>query len=55
METEDDDNGLDNWKLPDGNYIVKKEKDEELNGDIDIKFTLPSHLGAFILRILNEL
>ena len=28
METEYDDNVLDYWRLPNGNYIVKKKKDD---------------------------
>ena len=57
METEYDENVLDYWKLPNGNYIVKLKKDDGLE-DNDIKKTLPSHLGAFILsnskRIMNN-
>ena len=49
METEYDDNVLDYWRLPNGNYIVKLKKDDGLDGDNDVKNTLPSHLGAFIL------
>ena len=59
METEYDENVLDYWKLPKGNYIVKLKKDDGLEGDNDVKNTLPSHLGAFILsiskRIMNNL
>ena len=59
METECDENVLDYWKLPNGNYIVKLKKDDGLEGDNDVKNTLPSHLGAFILsnskRIMNNL
>ena len=58
METEYDQNVLDYWKLPNGNYIVKFRKDDGLEGDNDVKNTLPSHLGAFILsnikRIMNN-
>ena len=49
METEYDENALDYWKLPNGNYIVKLKKDDGLESDNDVKNTLPSHLGAFIL------
>ena len=49
---------LDYWKLPNGNYIVKLKKDGVLEGDNDVKNTLPSQLGAFILsnskRIMNK-
>ena len=52
-------NVLDYWKSPNGNYIVKTEDDDGLDGDNNVKNTLPSHLGAFILsnskRILNSL
>ena len=58
VETEYDDNKLDYWRLPSGNYIVKLRKDDGLDGDNDTKKTLPSHLGAFILsnseRIMNN-
>ena len=58
METEYDENVLDYWKLPNGNYIVKLKKDDGLEGDNDVKNTLPSHFGAFILsnskRIMNN-
>ena len=49
METECDDIVLDYWRLPNGIYIVKFKKDDGLDGDNDVKNTLPSHLGAFIL------
>ena len=58
METEYDEKVLDYWKLPNENYIVKFKKDDGLEGDNDVKNTLPSHLGAFILsnskRIMNN-
>ena len=59
MGTEYDENVLDYWKLPNGNYIVKlKKKDDGSEGGNDVKNTLPSHLGAFILsnskRIMNN-
>ena len=58
METEYDENVLDYWRLPNGNYIVKLKKDDGLESDNDVKNTLPSHLGAFILsnskRIMNN-
>ena len=49
MKTEFDENVLDYWKLPTGNYIVKMKKDDGLDDGCDIKNTLPSVLGAFIL------
>ena len=58
MKTEFDENVLDYWKLPNGNYIVKMKKDDGLDDDCDIKNTLPAVLGAFILansrRIMNR-
>ena len=51
MKTEFDENVLDYWKLPSGNYIVKMKKDDGLDDDCDIKNTLPAVLGAFILSI----
>ena len=58
METEYDENVLDYWRLPNGNYIVKLKKDDGLESDNDVKNTLPSHLGAFILsnskRFMNN-
>ena len=58
MKTEFDENVLDYWKLPNGNYIVKMKKDDGLDDDCDIKNTLPAVLGAFTLsnskRIMNN-
>ena len=58
METEYVDNVLEYWRLPNETYIVKLKKDDGLEGDNDVKKTLPSHLGAFILsdsqRIMNH-
>ena len=58
METEYVENVLDYCRLPNGNYIVKLKKDDGLESDNDVKNTLPSHLGAFILsnskRIMNN-
>ena len=58
MKTELDENVLDYWKLPIGNYVVKMKKDDGLDDDCDIKNTLPAVLGAFILansrRIMNK-
>ena len=58
MKTEFDENVLDYWKLPNGNYIVKMKKDVGLGDDCDIKNILPAVLGAFILsnskRIINN-
>ena len=58
MKTEFDENVLDYWKLPNGNYIVKMKKDDGLDDDCDIKNTLPAVLGSFILsnskRIMNN-
>ena len=49
MKIEFDENVLDYWKLPNGNYIVKMKKDDGLDDDCDIKNTLTAVLGAFIL------
>ena len=58
MKTEFDENVLDSWKLPNGNYIVKMKGDDGLDDDCDVKNTLPAVLGAFILansrRIMNK-
>ena len=49
---------LDQWKLSNGNYIVKVNKDDGLDNDCDYKNTLPLHFGVFIFstskRILNK-
>ena len=50
METENDDNVLDYWRLPNGNKIVKIKKDDGLDGDNEVKNTLPRLLGASILN-----
>ena len=55
MKTEFDENVLDYWKLPNGNYIVKMKKDDRLDDDCDIKNTLPAVLGAFILSISKRI
>ena len=49
MQTEYDENELVYRKLPNGNYLVKLKNDDGLDGDNDVKNTLPSYLGAFIL------
>ena len=49
MKTEFNENVLDCWRLPNGNYIVKTKKDDGLDDDCHIKNTLPAGLGAFIL------
>ena len=49
MKTEFDENVLDYWKLPNGNFIVKMKRDDGLDDDCDIENTLPAVLGAFIL------
>ena len=58
MKTEFDENVLDYWRLPNGNYIVKMKRDDGLDDDCDIKNTLPAVLGGFILsnskRIMNN-
>ena len=48
METEPDEYVLDYRKLPNGNGIVKTKKDDGLDCN-DLKTTLPSDLGAFVL------
>ena len=55
METEYDDNVSDYSKLRKENFIVKFKKDDGSDGDDDVKNTLLSHLGAFILVTANEL
>ena len=56
MKTEYDEDVLDYWKLPNGNFIVKFKKDDGLDGDNDdVKDTLPSQLGAFILSISKRI
>ena len=58
MKAEFDENVLEYWKLPNGNYFVKMKKDDGLDDDCDIKNTLPAVSGAFILsnskRIMNN-
>ena len=49
METEYDDNVLDYWRLPNGNYVVTFKKGDGSEGDNDVKNIMPSHLGALIL------
>ena len=58
MKTDFDENVLEYWKLPNGNYIVKMKRDDGLDDDCDIKNTLPAVLGTSILgksrRILKN-
>ena len=58
MKTEFDENTLDYWKVPNGNYTIKMKKDDGEDDDCDVKNTLPAVLGAFILgnrrRIRNN-
>ena len=49
MQTEYNENVLDYWRLPNGISIMKFKKEDGLVGDIVVKYTLPIHLGAFIL------
>ena len=49
MKRDFDENILDYWRLPNGNYFVKMKKNDGLDDDSDIKMTLPAVLGAFIL------
>ena len=60
MQTENDDNVSESWRLPSGNYIVKMKKDNGLDdNDSNIKDGLPAHPGAFILsnseRFMNNI
>ena len=48
MQIEYDDNVLEYWKLPNRMFMIKNKK-EGLGGDNNVKNTLPSHLGVFIL------
>ena len=47
MQTENDEDVLDYWKLPNAIYIVKMENDDGLDDNINVKTTLPSCLGSF--------
>ena len=48
MQTEYDENVLDNWRLRNGKYIVKMKKDDGLDeNDCDFKNSLAAHLGVF--------
>ena len=49
MQTEFDENVVDYWRLPNGKKTMKFKKHDGIDGDNDVKSTLPSHLGAFIL------
>ena len=55
MKTELDENVLDYWKLPNGDYNVKMKKDDGFDDDCDIRNTPPAVSGAFIWVIVNEL
>ena len=49
MQTEYDEKNLDFWRIPNGKYIVKFRRYVGLESDNNVKNTLPSKLGAFIL------
>ena len=49
-KTEFDENVLDYWRIPNGNYIVKMKKDDGLDDECDIKNTLTLVVGAFYLK-----
>ena len=40
MQTRCDENVLDYWKLPNGNFLVKMKNDNRLDYDINVKNTL---------------
>ena len=50
MKTEFDENVLDYWKLPNGNFIVKMKKDDGLDDDCDIKKNSARGLRSFHLK-----
>ena len=50
METEYDENVLDYWKLPNGNYIVKLKKDDGLEGDNDVKKYITKPFRSFYIK-----
>ena len=58
MKTEYEKNVLDYLKLPNEFFFVKLRKDGGIDDDCDIKITLPTHSGAFILnnskRLMNN-
>ena len=54
MQTEYDEYLLGYWRLTIGNYSVKSKKDDGLDGDIYVKNSLPSQLGAFILSNIKR-
>ena len=52
-QTKHDENVLDYWRSPNANYVVKLKKEDGLDGDNEVKNTLPSHLGAFLLSNIS--
>ena len=58
MMTEYDERGKDYWRKSHGNYIVKMIGDAGLEDEIKKWYTMPLHLGAFVLsnskRIMNN-
>ena len=53
LEAEYENNVLDYWRLPKENCTVKFYKDNGLEGDNDVKKSLPNHPGALILNNSN--
>ena len=57
MSTEYDERLPDYWRLSNGEYIVKLKQHEGLEGETDLKITMPADLGSVILsnkRIINN-
>ena len=49
MQKEYDNNGLDYWNLPNGNYFLKLKIDDGLDAENDRTNTLPSLSEDFVL------
>ena len=58
MSAECNERVLDNWKLPNGEYVVKLKQDDGSECETDLRNTMPARLGKFILstskRTMNK-
>ena len=58
MMSQYDEKVMDYWRISHGNYIVKMIDDKGLEDQVKKLFTMPLHLGVFVLsnskRIMNN-
>ena len=50
MKKENDENVLDYWRLPDGNFLVKLKKDDVLDDDNDVENYITKSYRSFYFK-----